>query len=91
MIPKVRTCRGDKVLELAITIACSISFNRNQVRHGQSCQSAAVILRKARSLIDEFQVANFRPSLPIVKEMEIWVNPKPPWYKVNIDGAVFQQ
>ena len=76
------------MLELAITIACSISFNRNQVRHGQSCQSAAVILR---SLIDEFQVANFRPSLPIVKEVEIWVNPKPPWYKVNIDGAVFQQ
>ena len=69
---------GDAVLELAITIAWSIWFNWNQVRHGQSCQFAAMILDKARSLIDEFQVANFQPSPLVVKEVEIWINPKPP-------------
>lgn len=50
-----------------------------------------MILHKVRSLFGEFQVVNFRPSPIIVKEVEIWINPKPPWYKSNTDGAVFQQ
>ena len=34
-------------------------------------------------------MANFRPSGSSVKKVELWINPKPPWYKINIDGAVF--
>jgi len=82
---------GDEILELVITIAWSIWFNQNQVWQGKADQSANMIIHKARSMIEEFQVANFQPSGSSMKEVELWINPKPPWYKINIDGAVFLQ
>ena len=48
-------------------------------------------IHKARLLIEEFQVVNFQPLKPAKKEESKWTNPKPPWYKINSDGAVFQQ
>lgn len=50
-----------------------------------------MIINKAKEVIEEFQVANFTPSKPIVKEADLWINPKPPQYKVNTDEAVFAQ
>lgn len=82
---------GNDVLELIITIAWCIWYNRNQVRLGKPTQSAGMIINKAKEVIEEFQVANFTPSKPIVKEADLWINPKPPLYNVNIDGAVFAQ
>ncbi|XP_030959184.1 uncharacterized protein LOC115981148 [Quercus lobata] len=70
---------GDEILELVITIAWSIWFNQNQVWQGKADQSANMIIHKARSMIEEFQVANFQPSGSSMKEVELWINPKPPW------------
>ena len=42
-------------------------------------------------MIKKFQVANFEPLRSSVKEVELWINQKPPWYKINTDGAVFTQ
>nr|XP_023915109.1 uncharacterized protein LOC112026651 [Quercus suber] len=48
---------GDEILELVITIAWSIWFNRNQVWKGKADQSANMIIHKAISVIEEFQHA----------------------------------
>ena len=40
-------------------------------------------------MLEEFQLANFQPSKTVMHDREQWTNPSPPWYKVNIDGAVF--
>ena len=82
---------GDDVLELTITIAWSIWFNRNATRLGKSSQNTSMIIQKARALLDEFQVANFQLSLLMVKDSGQWVCPKPPWYKINTNAAVFEQ
>ena len=50
-----------------------------------------MINHKASSLFNEFQVANFRPLTSTMKDSNLWINPKPPWYKINIDRAVFAQ
>ena len=82
---------GNDILELVITFAWSILFNRNQVLPGKTRQTASMIIQKARSLINESQVANFWPPKLAVKDMDLWIKPKPPWYKINIDGVVFAQ
>ncbi|KAK9984734.1 hypothetical protein SO802_034259 [Lithocarpus litseifolius] len=65
-------------------------FNRNAVRQGKVRQTAAMILQKARLLLDEFQLANFQPSKSVMHDRGQWTNPSPQWYKVNVDGAVFE-
>lgn len=82
---------GDDVLELTITIAWSIWFNRNATRLGKSSQNTSMIIQKARALLDEFQVANFQLSQPVVKHSGHWICPKPPWYKINTNATVFEQ
>ena len=69
---------GDKILELVITITWSIWFNRNQFLHRRANQTASLIIHKVRSMIEEFQVANFQPSRSSMKEVELWINLKPP-------------
>ena len=41
-------------------------------------------------MLEEFQLANFQPSQTVMHDREQWTNPSPPWYKVNVDGAVFE-
>ena len=82
---------GNDILELVITFAWSILFNRNQVLQGKTRQTTSMIIQKARLLINESQVANFWRPKSAVKDMDLWINPKPPWYKINTDGAVFAQ
>ena len=45
---------GNEILELVITIAWSIWFNRNQVWQGKADQLASMIIHKARAVIEEF-------------------------------------
>lgn len=82
---------GNDILELFITIAWSIWFNWNQVWQRKTRQTTSMIIHKASSLINELQVANFRPSTSTVKDLDLWINPKPPWYKINTEGAAFAQ
>ena len=77
------------MLELVIIVAWSMWFNKNAVQQGKARQTAPMILQKARLLLEEFQLANFQPSKTVIHDREQWTNPSPPWYKVNINGAVF--
>lgn len=81
---------GNDLLELVIKVAWSMWFNRNAVRQGKARQQAVTILQKARLLLDEFQIANFQPLKPVMHDSGQWTNPSLPWYKVNVDGAVFE-
>ena len=76
---------GNELLELVITVAWSMWFNRNVVRQGKARQTAATVLQKARLLLEEFQLANFQPSRTVMHDREQWTNPSLPWYKVNVD------
>ena len=49
---------GNDLLELVIATSWSMLLNRNVVQQGKTWQSAAMVLQKARMLLDEFQVAN---------------------------------
>lgn len=71
---------GNDVLELAITIAWSIWFNRNTTRLGKSSQNASMHnIQKERVLLNEFQVANFQTSRPVVRGSGgQWICLKPP-------------
>ena len=81
---------GNDLLELVIIVIWSMWFNRNAVRHGKARQQATTILQKARLLLDEFQLANFQPSKLVMHDRGQWTNPSLPWYKVNVDGIVFE-
>ena len=76
---------GNELLELVITVAWSMWFNRNVVQQGKARQTAATVLQKARLLLEEFQLANFQPSRTVMHDREQWTNPSLPWYKVNVD------
>ena len=80
---------GNELLELVITVAWSMWFNRNAVRQGKAQQPAATVLQKARLLLEEFQLANFQPSRTVMHDKEQWTNPSSPWYKLNVDGEIF--
>ena len=80
---------GNEILELVVTIAWSIWFNRNVIRQRKTRQSTVVILHKARMLLEEFQTTNHQSSKHIVKDSKQWTNPTRPWYKINVDGMTF--
>ena len=42
-------------------------------------------------LLNEFQVANAQPSKAVMSDTTWWTNPTSPWYKINLDGTVFEQ
>ena len=50
-----------------------------------------MVLQKVRMLLDEFQVANAQPSKALASDTACWTNPTSPWYKINVDGVVFEQ
>ena len=78
-----------ELLELIVTTAWSIWFNRNKTRLGNACQSPHEIIHKARVLLLEYQHAHLRPPLFKNDSDTRWVPPVFPWYKVNVDAVVF--
>ena len=80
-----------RLIELVVTIAWSAWFNRNKTRLGEARQNPQEILRRAHSILHDFQLAHLRPT-QLKETMDgRWVPPVFPWYKVNIDAAVFSQ
>ena len=69
---------GNDLLELVIIVAWSMWFNRNVVQQGKARQQAITILQKARLLLDEFQIANFQPSKPMMHDSGQQTNPSLP-------------
>ncbi|XP_075665803.1 uncharacterized protein LOC142635550 [Castanea sativa] len=59
------------------------------MRVGQPRQMGSQILRKARGILSEFQLAHHCPLQHREAMDSRWVPPSPPWYKINVDAAVF--
>ena len=80
-----------RLIELVVTIAWSAWFNRNKTRLGEARQNPQEILRRAHSILHDFQLAHLRPT-QLKEAMDgCWVPPVFPWYKVNLDATVFSQ
>lgn len=85
---------GHNLLELIFSVGWCMWHNRNKARLGSTRlgptrQTSQEIIHKARSIIEEFQLAYLtRPRFKKHAEDQ-WVPPLHPWYKVNSDAAVF--
>ena len=76
---------------LMVMTAWGIWTNRNEVRHGKSRKPAFVLVRWTKELLENFVMDN-HSTRPFKDPVEAtWQPPKPPWYKANMDGAVFSQ
>ncbi|KAK9990582.1 hypothetical protein SO802_025567 [Lithocarpus litseifolius] len=67
----------------------SYGYNHSKTRLGSTRQTSQEVIHKARSLIEEFQLAHL--TQPRLKEHADarWVPPLHPWYKVNSNAVVF--
>ncbi|XP_050259930.1 uncharacterized protein LOC126705008 [Quercus robur] len=63
--------------------------SRNQARVGGDRKLALQIFQWPQTYPKEFQIANFLPPQSRSSIEHYWIPPKPPWHKVNVDGAVF--
>nr|XP_023887713.1 uncharacterized protein LOC111999833 [Quercus suber] len=61
----------------------SIMVAQKVVQHGYRWQLAT-------NLLEEYRLANHQIMIPNVATHTTWTPPHNPWYKVNVDGAVFQ-
>ncbi|XP_030970837.1 uncharacterized protein LOC115991254 [Quercus lobata] len=76
-------------LALVAVIAWCLWYSWNQVHLGGAQQSAWHIFQWAWTYLEEFQLANHLPTQPRFVSEVLWSPPKPLWFKVNIDSAVF--
>ena len=60
------------------------------MRHGGQCKSHEVIVSEVTEYLKEFQVANQPTQNNGAPEVIMWKPPKSGWYKVNTDGATFE-
>ena len=76
---------------LLVMTAWGIWTNWNEVNHGKSCKLASVLARRTKELLENYVMAN-HSTRPYKESVEAtWQPPEPPWYKANMDGAVFSQ
>ena len=81
----------DQALAHLFTIAWGIWSNRNEIRTGGPRKSALVIASWTKDYLEEFQLANHKVQAK-KPEIEVgWSLPHPPWFKINIDGVVFEK
>ena len=80
---------GKELHELVVTIAMCMWYTRNKTRHGATRQSSREIILKARSILENYKLAQLRK--PQHKELADtqWIPPDYLWYKINTDAAVF--
>ena len=70
--------------------AWGIWSNRNEIQIGGSGKSASLIASWTKDYLEEFQVANHRLKPKQLDPAAGWFPPHPPWYKINVDGAIFE-
>ena len=80
---------GKELLELIVTIAWCMRYNRNKTRHGAPRQSSRDIIHKARLILEEYKLAHLQKPLHKEHADIRWIPPDYPWYKINVDAAVF--
>ena len=83
--------RKEGVLErLACTVWC-IWKNKNVAKFEGKCKDARKIMTEATALVKEFSEQVGAPKLPSPSRTAIWTPPSDGWYKVNVDGVVFNE
>ena len=80
---------GNDLVELIITVVWCMWYNRNKTRLGSIRQTCHEIIHKAHSILDDFQLAHLARPLFKEKADPHWIPPSHPWYKVNIDAAIY--
>ncbi|XP_075653880.1 uncharacterized protein LOC142624231 [Castanea sativa] len=80
---------GNDLIELIITIVWCMWYNSNKARLGSTRQTCHELIHKARSILDEFQLAHLAQPLFKEKADARWIPPSDPWYKANVDAALF--
>uniref|UniRef100_A0A7N2MA99 RNase H type-1 domain-containing protein n=1 Tax=Quercus lobata TaxID=97700 RepID=A0A7N2MA99_QUELO len=53
-------------------------------------RTTAQIARWTKDYLEEFQTANHRPQHFQHQQTTSWSLPHPQWYKINVDGAIFE-
>lgn len=73
-------------------ISWGIWKDRNDIRHGGRLRSGQAMTRSSLCLLEEFQLANERPTANVERNHDVrWAPPQAGCYKVNVDGAVFSK
>ena len=80
----------DQALAQLFMTAWGIWSNRNEIQTGGSRKSASLIASWTKDYLEEFQVANLRVKLKQLDPAAGWFPPHPSWYKINVDGAIFE-
>ena len=60
------------------------------MRHGGRCKSHEMTVKKAIKYLKEYQAANQPTENNVAPNVLTWRPPKLGWYKVNTDGATFE-
>lgn len=83
--------KSSSLVEKTLTFCWEIWKSRNTVRHGGTRRPRKVIVRNSLSLVEAYRAANEvdRPNNPT--EVVKWHPPKPPRFKMSVDGAVFTE
>uniref|UniRef100_A0A7N2M3H3 GATA-type domain-containing protein n=1 Tax=Quercus lobata TaxID=97700 RepID=A0A7N2M3H3_QUELO len=80
------------ILEWTVMICWGIWKNMNERRHGGRQRSGLAMTRSSLSLLEEFQIANERPTTTVKQNQLVkWAPPPLGCYKVNVDRAVFSK
>ena len=75
-------------LELFLTAAWAIWFNRNKVIHEDKCSSPSQVWQMAKNLIEEFnEAASTDLYTPRPSHLYIWSPPPPGIFKIKVDGS----
>ena len=75
-------------LELFLTVAWAIWFNRNKVNHEEKCSSPSQVWQMAKNLIEEFNEAESLDLFtPRPSQLYSWSPPPPGVFKINVDGS----
>ena len=82
---------SEEDIGLMVTTTWGIWTNRNGVRHGKNRKPAFVLAQWTKNYFKDYLMAN-HSTRPYKESTEAtWQLPKPPWFKENMDGAVFAQ
>ncbi|KAK9994080.1 hypothetical protein SO802_023783 [Lithocarpus litseifolius] len=80
------------ILERTVMICWGIWKDRNEVRHEDRLRSGQTVTRTSLSLLEDFQVANERPTATTERNHVVkWVAPQVGCYKVNVNKTVFSK
>ncbi|KAL0014761.1 hypothetical protein SO802_001830 [Lithocarpus litseifolius] len=64
-------------------------LDKNTVRNGGGQRAGKTMVRSLASLVEEYRAANEKACCLNLAVLVKWHPPGPPWFKMNVEGAVF--